>query len=133
LGNLDLPSGASYNGGSNTITVKGNISGTGTFTSTGTGEILMTGNTSNSNISPITVTNLELNNTTKSFVILSTATYPDTTLNITGSLTLANGSFTVNNGNVLVMENNSNIIRANGSLRFNQLWYNCYRFSECNY
>jgi hypothetical protein len=116
LGNLDLPSGASYNGGSNTITVKGSISGNGTFTSTGAGEILMTGNTSNSTISPITVTNLELNNTTKSFVILSTATYPDTTLNITGSLTLTNGSFSINNGNVLVMENNSNIIRANGSL-----------------
>jgi hypothetical protein len=116
LGNLDLPSGASYNGGSNTITVRGSISGTGTFTSTGIGEILMTGNANNSNISPITVTNLELNNTTRSFVILSTATYPDTTLNITGSLTLVNGSFTVNNGNVLVMENNSNIIRGNGSL-----------------
>ena len=107
VGNFNVASGATVGNGTNTLTVNGNISGAGTFTSS-TGKVIMTGNIASTTIGDITITNLELDNTSFNFSLSSSMV-------VSGSITLTNGSFTLSSPKTLTMLNGSTIVRGNGS------------------
>ena len=112
LGNFNIPSTTTVSGGANVVTVNGSITGNGAFTSTGSGKILMTGNTATSNISGITVTNLELNNSSFNFSLTGSPT-------VTTALVMTNGSLTINTGNTLTLSNASTITRNSSTAALN--------------
>jgi hypothetical protein len=102
--NLTLTAGTLADNG-NTLTVNGNIAGTGTHS--GAGKILL--NTTGSTISGATLGNLELNSASGSYSLTGNPT-------INGTLTLANGTLTVGASGIVTIGSGGAISRSSGAL-----------------
>jgi len=92
-GNLNLVSGV-LNDNGKLISVKGDISGNAVHSSSGSGEILLTGKTSTASISGVTLGNVEFNNA-NGFILTGSPT-------ISGNLIMTNGNINTNS-NILTL------------------------------
>ncbi|MGB3005704.1 MAG: T9SS type A sorting domain-containing protein [Chitinophagaceae bacterium] len=102
-GSLNLTAGT-LKGGSNVITVSGNLQGTnqGIYTATAGGKIVMTGNAGVATISSPTIANLELNDA-DGFNLTGSPL-------ITGTITLTNGILTTSSTNLLTLSNTATVV-----------------------
>ena len=103
-GNLTITAGT-LAGGANTLTVAGNLAGTGICTNSGSGLISMTG--ASKSVSALTLGNIE---------IVSGASMSTFGPTITGTFSMNGGNVVINGGSTLRMSNNSSIVRTSGNL-----------------